>query len=318
MTEPIRVLVADDHAVVRQGLRLFLDLQPDLTVVGEAATGEEAVERACQLRPDLVLMDLAMPGTDGVQATRTIRTAVPEARVLVLTSFADDEHVLAALNAGAAGYLMKDAPPEEVADACRTVFSGEPFVHPEALRSLLHGLAAGTAPPEGTVTVLFTDIERSTELFQRLGDERARSVLREHDSILRTAIEHHGGTEVKRQGDGMMVAFSSARRALRCAVDIQHALAERNAAHPDAAVRVRMGINTGEAIAEDDDYFGAAVVVAARIAAAAQGDQILLSEITKSLVGGNRIPFEDLGEHRLKGLDGSYRLYAAQWTESPS
>ena len=116
----------------------------------------------------------------------------------------------------------------------------------------------------------------------------------------------------------MMVAFSSARRALRCAVEIQQALADRNATHPDAAVRVRMGINTGEAIAEDDDYFGAAVVVAARIAAAAQGDQILLSEITKSLVGGNRIPFEDLGEFRLKGLDGSYRLYAAAWTESPS
>ncbi|MDQ3876187.1 MAG: response regulator transcription factor, partial [Actinomycetota bacterium] len=89
----IRLLVVDDHAVVRQGLKLFLDLQPDLSVVGEAEDGAEAVEKAAELRPDLVLMDLVMPGTDGVQATRLLRTAVPEAKVLVLTSFADDDHV---------------------------------------------------------------------------------------------------------------------------------------------------------------------------------------------------------------------------------
>src|SRR5215218_7362078 len=110
MSEPIRILVADDHAVVRQGLRLFLDLQPDLAVVGEASDGAEAVERVRDLRPDLVVMDLVMPGTDGVRATRALRTVSPETKVLVLTSFADDEHVVAALQAGAAGYVLKDSP----------------------------------------------------------------------------------------------------------------------------------------------------------------------------------------------------------------
>jgi NarL family two-component system response regulator LiaR len=318
MREPIRVLVADDHAVVRQGLRLFLDLQPDLDVVGEASDGAQAVERARELQPDLVLMDLSMPGTDGVQATRALRATSPATKVLVLTSFADDEHVVSALQAGAVGYLMKDAPPDEVAEAVRTISRGDPLVHPEALRALVRGLADANRAPEGTVTLVFTDVEGSAGLFDRLGDERARAILRQHDRMLRDAIERHSGTEVKHQGDGLMAAFSSARRALRCAVEIQQALAERARTHPDTPLRVRIGINTCEAIAEDDDYFGAGVVVAARIARAAKGGEILLSEVTRALVGGSRISMRDRGEQRLKGLDGTYRLYEAQWTESAS
>jgi class 3 adenylate cyclase len=316
--EPIRVLIADDHAVVRQGLRLFLDLQRDLTVVGEAADGAEAVERARELRPDLVLMDLSMPGTDGVRATRALREETPETKVLVLTSFAEDEQVVAAVQAGAAGYLMKDARPEEVADAVRSVSRGVPFLDSEALRSLVRGLGESTRPPEGTVTILFTDVERSTELNERLGDERERAVMREHDRIIREAVKRHGGAEVKHLGDGMMAAFSSVRRAVRAAVDIQDALAERNSAHPDTPVSVRIGINTGDVIAEDGDYFGSVVVVARRIAEAARGGEILLSEITCALVGHSRIALVDRGEYRLKGLNGGYRLYEAQHGNGPA
>jgi class 3 adenylate cyclase len=315
LSDPIRVLIADDHAVVRRGLRLFLELQEDVSVVGEAGTGDQAIRLSIEEQPDVVLMDLDMPEMDGVQATRALRASA-DAKVLVLTSFADDEHVLAALQAGAAGYLLKDAAPASVLDAVRAVSRGEPVIGSEPLRSLVHGLGRGVAaPPEGTITILFTDIERSTELFQRLGDERARALLREHDTILCDAFDRHDGTQVKRQGDGMMAVFSSARRALRAAIEIQQGLAERNRAHPDTELRVRIGINTGEAIAEDDDYFGAAVVVAARIAGKARGGEILASEVTKALIGPNRVAWSERGEVRLKGLDDAYRLYEAVWNE---
>jgi class 3 adenylate cyclase len=124
------------------------------------------------------------------------------------------------------------------------------------------------------VTLVFTDIEGSADLFQRLGDERAHAIVRNHDRLLNEAIRRHGGTEVKHQGDGVMAAFSSARRALRCAVEIQQALTEQNRAHPETPLHVRIGIHTSEVIAEDDDYFGAGVVLAARIARAAGGGEV--------------------------------------------
>jgi DNA-binding NarL/FixJ family response regulator len=309
LPDPVRIVVADDHAVVRQGLRLFLDLQPDLTVVGEASDGAEALEQVKALRPDLVLMDLSMPGTDGVQATRAVRAELPETKVLVLTSFAGDEQVVAALQAGAAGYLLKDSRPEEVADAVRSVSRGDPFLDTEALRSLVRGLSEASRPPEGTVTILFTDVERSTELVERLGDERERAVMREHDAIIREAVKRHRGTEVKHLGDGLMAAFSSARRAVRAALAIQEAFAERNRAHPGTTIFVRIGLNTGDVIAEDGDYFGSVVVVARRIAETARGGEVLVSEITRDLIGRSAVALVDRGEFRLKGLNDPYRLY---------
>ena len=113
---PLTILLADDHPVVRQGLKTFLDLQPDLQVVGEAATGAEAVAQAEELRPDVVLLDLVMPDVGGIEAAGRIRAECPETKVIVLTSYADDENVLPALKAGASGYLLKDVEPAELAD----------------------------------------------------------------------------------------------------------------------------------------------------------------------------------------------------------
>ena len=124
------VLVADDHPVVRQGLRTFLATQEDLDVVGEAATCTEAAERAAELQPDVVLLDLVMPGGDGIEAARKIREASPESKVIVLTSYPDDATVLPALEAGAAGYLLKDVEPQELADGVRRVHRGESLLHP--------------------------------------------------------------------------------------------------------------------------------------------------------------------------------------------
>ena len=123
---PIALLLVDDHAVVRHGLRGFLELQDDIRVTGEAADGREAVAAARRLHPDVVLMDLVMPGGGGIEALRAIHQEVPEARVLVLTSFADDAQVFAAMEAGAAGYLLKDVSPDALAAAIREVHAGRP------------------------------------------------------------------------------------------------------------------------------------------------------------------------------------------------
>src|SRR5262249_48512743 len=124
LADPIRVLVVDDHAVVREGLRSFLELQDGVEVAGEAADGEEALAAASRLSPDVVLMDLVMPRLDGVAALRRLRERVPRTRVIVLTSFLDDDKLLPALRAGAAGYLLKNAPPQEVVRAVRVASDG--------------------------------------------------------------------------------------------------------------------------------------------------------------------------------------------------
>jgi DNA-binding NarL/FixJ family response regulator len=142
MPERIRVLVVDDHAVVRQGLRSLLELQDGIEVAGDAADGDQGVEAATRLRPDVILMDLVMPALDGVSAMRLLRERVPEARVIVLTSFLDDDKLLPALRAGAAGYLLKNAEPQEVIRAVRAAHAGQTVLDPVVAARLVETLAA--------------------------------------------------------------------------------------------------------------------------------------------------------------------------------
>jgi DNA-binding NarL/FixJ family response regulator len=132
MADPIRVLVVDDHPIVRQGLVAYLGKRADIEVVGEADDGQRAVSAAARLRPDVVLLDLVMPRMDGVEATRQLRRLVPGTRILVLTSFAAEDHVMDAVRAGAAGYLLKDVEPADIAAAIGAVHRGDAFLHPEA------------------------------------------------------------------------------------------------------------------------------------------------------------------------------------------
>jgi two-component system, NarL family, response regulator LiaR len=139
----IGVLIADDHPVVRHGLRAFLQLQEDLDIVGEAGDGVEAVANVKRLHPDVVLLDLVMPLMDGIDAIRQIREASPTTKVIVLTTFADDEKVFPAVKAGAAGYLLKDIEPHELAEAIRTVHSGQGLLHPSITAKLMQEFAGG-------------------------------------------------------------------------------------------------------------------------------------------------------------------------------
>jgi DNA-binding NarL/FixJ family response regulator len=149
---PIRVLVADDQALVREGLVTLLGLIPGIEVAGVARDGEEAVDLAARLRPDVVLMDLRMPRMDGVEATRRLAGAGPEPRVVVLTTYADDESIFAALQAGALGYLTKDSSADEIARAVRTVHAGQALLEPAVQRRLIESLRerppAPVAPPQ--------------------------------------------------------------------------------------------------------------------------------------------------------------------------
>jgi DNA-binding NarL/FixJ family response regulator len=146
------VLLVDDHAVVREGLRTFLDLQDGLEVVGEAEDGQQAVREAERLKPDVILMDLVMPKLDGVGAMRALRQRLPGARVIVLTSFADDEKLLPAIQAGAAGYLLKNVQPKELARAVRAAHAGEALLDPMVAARLVEAIAqpagASDAPSE--------------------------------------------------------------------------------------------------------------------------------------------------------------------------
>ncbi len=142
MESTIRVLVADDHAVVREGLRAVLDPEPDMEVVGEAGTGKEVVQRAAELGPDVILMDIQMPQTNGIEATRRIVEANPDVGVVVLTMFEDDDSVFSAMRAGARGYILKGAPPSEILKVLRAVAAGEAHFGPEIAKRLMDFFSA--------------------------------------------------------------------------------------------------------------------------------------------------------------------------------
>ncbi|MEU1461812.1 response regulator transcription factor [Streptomyces sp. NPDC005727] len=168
MADPIRVLLVDDHQVVRRGLRTFLEVQDDIEVVGEAADGAEGVARAEELRPDVVLMDIKMPGLDGIAALRRLRELDNPARVLIVTSFTEQRTVVPALRAGAAGYVYKDVDPDALAGAIRSVHAGHVLLQPEVADALLSQEVANSGQGRGGS---LTDRER--EVLGLIADGRS-------------------------------------------------------------------------------------------------------------------------------------------------
>jgi NarL family two-component system response regulator LiaR len=172
----IRVLVVDDHAIVRQGLRTFIDLQSDMEVVGEGTNGIEAVELAMQLNPDVILLDLIMPEMDGVEATRKILEGVPQSRVLILTSFAEDDKVFPAIRAGAHGYLLKDIQPNDLVQAVRESYQGKAQLHPDVTRRLMKAVSNNAPTQEVKLTSVNNDMQVLTEREREVLDLIARGL----------------------------------------------------------------------------------------------------------------------------------------------
>jgi DNA-binding NarL/FixJ family response regulator len=156
----IRILIADDHALVREGLRAVLGSEPDMEVVGEAATGKEVLERAAELRPDVILMDIQMPGINGIEASRRILDASPKVGVVVLTMFEDDESVFSAMRAGARGYVLKGAHPSEILKVLRAVAGGEAYFGPEIARRLVDFFSTPKPPSPAVAFPELTARER--------------------------------------------------------------------------------------------------------------------------------------------------------------
>jgi DNA-binding NarL/FixJ family response regulator len=192
----IRLLIVDDQELVRTGFRLFLETQADLEVVGEAGDGSEAIERAKELRPDVVLMDIRMPGMDGVEATERLTAAgiEPPPRVLVLTTFDLDEYVFGALRAGAAGFLLKDAPRERLLEAIRVVHDGDALLSPSITRRLIEDFAARTDPlePSGAVLELLTPRER--EVLVLVAHGLSNGEIAQHLVVTEATVKSHVGS----------------------------------------------------------------------------------------------------------------------------
>jgi len=238
--------------------------------------------------PTLILQRREVLAVPGVEVAKGLASGIPDARLALLEGaslapwIGDEEAVLSAID-------------EFLGEGEQTSAGAEPVA------------------PGGLCTILFTDVEGSTALTERLGDAKARAVLRNHERIVREALRAHGGAEVKAMGDGFMASFSSATRALECAIAMQRAFAAHGDEHPETPIRVRIGLNAGEPVAEDQDLFGTAVQVAARVCAHAQPCQILASNVVQELAAGKGFAFSDKGEAALKGLDKPVRLYELHW-----
>jgi DNA-binding NarL/FixJ family response regulator len=215
MPEPIRVMIVDDHAVVREGLRAFLTLQDGLQIVAEAADGVQAIEQARQTRPDVILMDLVMPRLDGVGAMRELRRELPECRVIVLTSFLDDERLLPAIQAGAAGYLLKNADPAQLARAVREAHEGGAIIDPTVAARLIGALAderprAPAAPASEELTA------REREVLELIAGGRSNKRIAFELGISEKTVKTHVGHLLAKLGvnDRTQAAMLAVRQGL--------------------------------------------------------------------------------------------------------
>jgi NarL family two-component system response regulator LiaR len=190
MTETIRILIADDHAVVREGLRGFIASEPGMEVVGEARDGAEAVIKARSLRPDVILMDLVMPRKDGLDAIREIKAENAEARILVLTSFADDDKVFPAIKRGALGYLLKDSSPQDLLDAIRDVYHNASSLHPTIARKLIREFSQPANLPPDAEPLTEREVEVLRLVAQGLSNEEIGARLFIAERTVRTHVSN--------------------------------------------------------------------------------------------------------------------------------
>ncbi len=188
--EPIRVLVADDHTIVRKGICALLATEPGIEVVGEAQDGQDVIDQAQRVRPDVILMDLVMPGMDGLEATRRLTCCQPDARILVLTSFAGDDKIFPAIRAGALGYLLKDSGPDELVQAIQQVYRGESSLHPSVARRLLQQLSQPPAEPSDTDELTERELQVLQLVAQGQSNREISSLLTISEATVRTHMSN--------------------------------------------------------------------------------------------------------------------------------
>lgn len=187
-SEQITVVLVDDHSIVRQGVRAFLETQPDLVVIGEAESGEAAVRLCAELVPDVVLMDLVMPGIGGVEATRQVTQVSPRTQVIVLTSYHEDEHILPAISAGALSYLLKDVAPDELVLAVRRAARGEVSLHPRVAAQVMRSFQSRPAQPANPAADLS---EREIEVLRLIANGLSNAVIAETLIISEKTVKSH-------------------------------------------------------------------------------------------------------------------------------
>lgn len=192
----IRVLLAEDHVVVRESIRQFLDREPDLEVIGEAGDGQEAVRLAGQFKPDIVVMDVAMPNVNGIEATKEIKALCPATAVLALSAYSYDQYIFALLEAGAAGYLLKDVSGQELIDAIRAVHRGDCVLHPAVARKVVSRFSSGGEPAKCKLT------ERESEILKRAAKGMCNKDIAEELFLSLRTVEAHLGSIFNKLGVG--------------------------------------------------------------------------------------------------------------------
>ena len=421
----MKVVFADDHNLIRETIGILLKDLSDGVEVLEAEDLKGALKHATAGdAPDLIILDLYMPGMNHLDGLRTMKEKFPSIPVVILTGSVDMNDAKTALEQGAAGYIPKNIGARVMLDALKLIMSGEKYlptmlvaeaekqesativagasaksdsalekltprerevlglltkgypnkeiarklelreitikVHlknvyrklgvsnrTQAVRKLMEmgagpkstrkrtrktggsgsgGSGSGSksdsseqsakANTNGPVTVLFTDIVGSTEMTQLLGDAGAQKVLHTHNQIVRDSLDQFGGTEVKHTGDGIMAYFPTTSTGVEASIAIQRLVDEHNETNPDIPLQIKLGLNTGEPIAEDNDLYGATVQLAARIVDKAKPNQILASETVRGICTGKPFIFRENGSVSMKGFRHDIPLYEIVWAEN--
>lgn len=312
-----RAVVAAGNGDVEAAVSLFAD-DPDVFLLGsgvdEARTGRAAIRE--QIERDLAQAD-ALSWTlspQSVSAAGSVAWTAGDViiRVIMGGRTLEIPHRLTTVLERRGGEWLFVQWHLSLANAAQAVGQSFP-TNLEAVTEAVgreHVDLRARMAPDGTVTILFTDIEESTPLAEQLGDLRWLALLREHNALVREQIAQFGGYEVKTIGDAFMIAFGSARRALSCAIGIQQAIGRYGTAHPEHALRVRIGLHTGEPVREGNDFYGKSVIFASRVAGAASGGEVLVSGLFRELTeSGGDVRFEAGREVSLKGLGGTHWVY---------
>ena len=274
---------------------------------------------------DIVLSDHGLPRFNSLQALNMLNQSELDLPFIIVLGSIGEDLAVAAMKSGAHDYIMKNnlarlspAAEREMREAetrrARRAAEEARLKPVQELEQAYTQLERRVR--EITASIMFTDLEDSTQMLTRLGDEENQTLLASHSKIIRDQLDKYGGVEVKTMGDGFMIAFYSARKAVSCAVDIQRDLQEFNRENPERQLKVRIGLNLGEVIKEEEDYFGSAVVIAARIMDESSGGQILVSDLLRQVADGpsnSEHEYSDFGRRTLKGSEEEEQIFEVLW-----